>query len=107
MWVKYIRGPQPSDDNPSTAYVFCADKGGRSTSFNTNMKRFAEKYNFPHVTATDAQAVWRVAARLSGEQSVQDDVEQGLQPNSFMCEEGTDRPKLVNGKYGRSKPVFP
>ena len=89
VWVKYIRGPQARDDNASTAYVFCADNGGRSTSFNTNMQRFTVKHGFPHVTATATQAVWRVAARLSGEQSVQGDVEEGLQPNSFMCEEGT------------------
>ena len=66
VWVKHIRGDQTGDHDPSSAYVFCTENGGRSRSINTSMERFAQQKHFDQVSSKDAQAVWRVAAHCSG-----------------------------------------
>ena len=104
LWVRTFRGPLPGDNNPTSAYVFGTDNGNRCTSIHKYTERFAKTNYFIHYTLATVQAVWRGAARLSGEQDVKDAVEEGLVQSPFESVDGEDRPMLAGTRGAGARP---
>jgi len=67
VYVRYVRGSLPGDENPNSALVFGADSGKSSANLNCIASRFAETNQMPHYAVSDIRRAWLRAAHLDGD----------------------------------------